>query len=186
MIEKELLIKIAIIVILGAILINFIVKPTIEGFVTYEKERELNEKINKYETKIKDLELSILTTNTSLSSCNGFNRNLLVEINDNSNEISACKSDLSSTKTDLSLSKKRYEELIENLQNEINNIETEKNNILKELETAYNELAKNTANNICCKEKVEHPSINYFNVVNNRITCTENNGQRISCYSTQI
>ncbi len=52
---------------------------------------------------------------------------------------------------------------------------------ISDLEASYNELARNSANNICCKARIDNNAINSYRVESNRITCGENIENPLSC-----
>jgi len=52
---------------------------------------------------------------------------------------------------------------------------------LSELEQKYDEIIKNSANNICCKEKVDDKYIDSYIVFNSHIVCTHGSDKKIQC-----
>jgi arginine deiminase len=46
----------------------------------------------------------------------------------------------------------------------------------------YDDLVKNTARSICCKNKIDNPNINFFDVDDDRIVCSETDGEQLSCW----
>lgn len=55
---------------------------------------------------------------------------------------------------------------------------------VKTLQSDYDALAIHAGNNICCKKKVDEPSINYFYISNNIVVCSVNEtagSRKISC-----
>jgi uncharacterized protein (DUF3084 family) len=46
------------------------------------------------------------------------------------------------------------------------------NKSLNELNASFEQLAKNSATNICCKRKIDEPSLKYYYIENNSIVCT--------------
>jgi len=45
----------------------------------------------------------------------------------------------------------------------------------------FNELGKNSANNICCKMKYDNPDIDSYDIVDNKISCSVDGGNSLSC-----
>lgn len=79
--------------------------------------------------------------------------------------------------TTFDFSKGEYEKTIKSLESDLE----EKEGDADELNLKYDLLAKNVANNICCKAKVDNPNIKYYAVENDRIVCLEEGELGISC-----
>lgn len=176
-------------IILLALLIKFIISPSIIGYNTYQQIESSNYSMEDYGKDIRDLELKLLIYNTNLSSCVEFNKKLFSEFEKYSDKFSECKSNLSALKMNFDLSKERYGEIVENLEEELGEKNEEVDKLLHEkemeisdLELEHNLLMQNVANNICCKAKVDNPNINYYKIKDNKIVCTEEGTLSISCY----
>ncbi len=52
---------------------------------------------------------------------------------------------------------------------------------LDALEESYNNLVKNTAISICCKQKLDNPDIDYYTIKNDKITCAVDRGTTLHC-----
>lgn len=71
---------------------------------------------------------------------------------------------------------------------ELENIKTTCDNKTKTLEQEKNtaesnfaELLKNSAYNICCKQKIDNPNIDAYSIINNKISCGEDGTYGLSC-----
>ena len=49
------------------------------------------------------------------------------------------------------------------------------------LKKQFNEVVTNSANNLCCKAKVDNPKIRFYKLESSRIVCTEDSGTSVSC-----
>lgn len=66
---------------------------------------------------------------------------------------------------------------IESLTNNTQEIQSQ----LSDLQDKYNLLIINTAKNICCKQKVDNPKINFYNILEHRIVCLEEGETKLIC-----
>ena len=164
--EKNTIFVIIASIIVLILLILFAVKPSIIGYSVYQQVKDSNYSIEEYGKNIKELESQLLIANTNLSSCSEFNKKLLDEFTKYSDKISECKSDLDALKVEFNLS--------------ITEVEKRKEEI-SDLKLQYDLLAKNLANNLCCKARVDNPDIKYYKVEDNKIACVEEGILEISC-----
>jgi len=73
--------------------------------------------------------------------------------------------------------KKEYETKYGDMNERLNEYKDQ----LDALEKSYNNLVKNTATSICCKQKLDNPDIDYYTIKNDKITCTESSGTSLHC-----
>jgi len=159
------------------ILSIFIIRPGITGYSIYKQVKESNYSVEDYGENIQDLKTKLLVSDTNLSSCSAFNKDLLTKLEKYSDKFSNCNNELNALKTNFSLLKADSDQKNEDLNKLIN----EKQGEIDELNIQYNALAENLANNLCCKAKVDNPNINFYKVKNNMIICLEEGGLSISC-----
>ena len=164
--EKNTIFVVIASIILLILLILFAVKPSIIGYSIYQQVKDSNYSVEEYGKNIKELESQLLIANTNLSSCSEFNKKLFGEFTKYSDKISECKSNLDALKVEFNLS--------------ITEVEKRKEEI-NDLKLQYDALAKNLANNLCCKARVDNPDIKYYKVENNKIACVEEGILEISC-----
>ena len=81
-----------------------------------------------------------------------------------------CESNIASVSAD-------FENKVESLGSQLN-ITTASYN---DLRSQFDQLANNTARNICCKARVDNSNIKYYIVENNKIACSETTGLELSC-----
>lgn len=88
---------------------------------------------------------------------------------------------ISSLENELKNKKREMEELKSQKEAEFAKMKGEKEAEIDELKIKYEVFVQNTANNICCKAKVDNPDIQYYKVENNKIVCLEEGELGISC-----
>jgi predicted RNase H-like nuclease (RuvC/YqgF family) len=170
------------------ILIIFVIRPSFIGYSTYQQVKKTNLSVGDYGADIQELREKLLISNTNISACNNFNTKLLDEIGLFSDKYSECGSELSSIKSNLSFSTRRYEETLKRLNSDLDEKDDEIKKLKEDLEKEADDiredfelLGKNTANNLCCKSKVDNPNIKYYTIENNKIICLEQGSLEISC-----
>ncbi len=179
MVEEELKRKIIIasIIVIVIILLIFIIRPGIIGYTIYQQVKESNYSVENYGEDIQDMKTKLLVSDTNLSSCSAFNKELLTELEKYSDKFSDCNSELNALKTDFSLLRADLDQKNEELDKLIN----EKQEEIDDLRLQYDLFAENLANNLCCKAKVDNPDISSYKIENNMIICLEQGGLDISC-----
>jgi len=180
MIEEKLKRKIilaSITVIFIILLIVFIIRPGIMGYAIYKQVKESNYSVKDYGENIQDLKTKLLVSDTNLSSCSAFNKELLAELEKYSNKLSECSGELNALKINLNLLRTDLDQKNEELDKLLN----EKQEETDYLRLQYDTLAKNLANNLCCKAKVDNPNISSYKVENNMVICLEKGGLDLSC-----
>jgi len=177
----------------------FVVKPGIVGYAVYQDIQKLNYSMGNYGDDMEELNSELLVSETDLDSCNKFNKELLGELDKYADKISECSNDLGASEVRLDSTKDKYGKEISELKNEhkeeIENLEEKYEEEISELKDEvsdggdeasdykerYDTLAENLANNLCCKRKIDNPSIRYYVVENDRIICSEEGALKISC-----
>lgn len=179
MIEEKLKrnIILASIIVIAIILLIFIIRPGIIGYTIYKQVKESNYSVEDYGEDIQDLKTKLLVSDTNLSSCSAFSKELLTELEKYSDKFSECNSELNALKTNFSLLRADLDQKNKELDKLIN----EKQGEIDDLRIQYDTLAENLANNLCCKAKVDNPDIISYKIENNMIICLEQGGLDISC-----
>ena len=159
----------------------FVIVPNMVGYVTYS-----DAKGNSGGGNVAELASAIYRTN--LSACSEFNEKLLARLGNSSSEVSECKTNLDVLKMNYTYSSLEYENDIKKLEEElgkkreeITNLEGEKEKEISGIGAKYDVLAKNSANNICCKSRVDNSKINYYKIENDRVVCLEDGTMRLAC-----
>ncbi len=160
-------------ILLVLIIIIFVIKPGIIGYGVYQQVKTTNYSVEDYQENIQELKTELLVSNTNLSSCIFFNNKFSIELEKCLDNFFICEKD----KLNFTYSMNKYEETIKNLKEDLN----EKNKEIDDLKVQSTLLVKNLANNLCCKEKVDNPNINFYILENNKIICLEEGTLKISC-----
>ena len=175
--------------------IMFVIRPSIIGYIMYEKIKSSNYTLKDYGANIQELQTRLLVYSTNLSACNEFIKELTPALENSFNKFSECQDELTALEINFNLTKNKYQESIENYEKkleelsknieekskEINKIKDEKESEINQLKTHYNLLAQNTANNLCCKAKIDNPKIRYYKIENDKVICLEEGTLVISC-----
>lgn len=177
--EKELVLfknrklGIAAIVIVALVLVS-IAGSGLSGYLVYTGEDTIP-----HET-IQDVRSALLVSDTKLSTCNEYNDELLGRIDSVTRESVQCSSEMDKIRSESSGMEQQYADEIRTLQEELDSERSNRQEV-EAVRKEYESLANNTANNICCKARVDNPNIGYFRVENNRIICSEDGETAISC-----
>jgi septal ring factor EnvC (AmiA/AmiB activator) len=197
-------------IILCISLFILVVRPSFIGFTTYQEMKNSNYSITDYTRTISELEKDIEINNLNLSNCQSFRQELYDEFEKYLEKISSCETDLrlvqvnSDTKSsilekeidslksqvdgkdeELTLCrqerKSKENELIFIYESEISELKEEISDCDDSWSEDYDELARTSAKNICCKIRVDNPSIDSYFVQNNKIVCTSGGSNLLSC-----
>ncbi|MEK6969525.1 MAG: hypothetical protein AABW48_03790 [Nanoarchaeota archaeon] len=187
-------------VIVGFLLLLFVVQPAILGLGVYQAEGN-NSDMELLGQSIQDLRLQIDTENTqaaeelqsALTAKTDELNTKIAELTQKAGELTKCLAEQSS----LYSAKELYEKTIDSFEVRITEKDAEVQaakdenaaeiTALKEevetVKSSFDVLIKNMANNICCKQKVDNPSINYYTIENNKVLCSSEGTNQLSCFS---
>jgi len=177
-----------IIVILMIIALLVVIKPAMFGYKLGKQFEDLGIDSSEFLTGMASLESDILVLETKLDSCGKLIEDYLKEITDEKNATFTCLEE-----------KRRVQSMFEQLRNEyrfnLTNVisgyeqgrteaELELNQLkieFKEIEAKYERLVKNTANNICCKARIDNPEIDSFIISNDKVVCSIGEEKKVEC-----
>ena len=177
---KVLLTKSAIPVI---VLIVLILVPNIIGFATYQKGSDEEVQTVNYAAEVETLEEELGILNTNMTTVSGINGELIDLVESSTEEYTTCVQDKSSLQVNYDNVYANYQSCL-NEQESLSSVSDEVESLEEDLETLqedYDSLAQSSANNICCKKKVDDSSIRYYNVAGNEVTCSSSSGESLSC-----
>jgi len=163
--------------ILFLLFLFLIVKPGITGYAIYKQVEESNYSLEDYGKEIEELEEQLLVSNANLSSSTAFNQRLLTELERYANRSYECSSELSALQAESSSAAEGYEDTIAELRDDILDMDID----INDLRLQFESLAQNTANNLCCKAKIDNQGIGYYKIENNKIVCLEEGELEINC-----
>jgi len=130
----------------------FLIKPAATGYAIYQEMDKSNISIEDYQRGIVDFNAEIFTLNEELTACYDSKDTLLNDVKDISKRFAVCSEDLKS-------------------------MEKQKEGIKED----YDLIIQNAANNICCKQRIDNPSIDSYSVKDSRIICSTDGDKKISC-----
>jgi predicted nuclease with TOPRIM domain len=189
--------------IIGLIFIGLfygLIKPSIIGYTTYKNMKNSDiSSIEKYMETIDDLDSALILANANMSIYSQFNDKLFNNLDSILGDMKDCQSELLNQKVFLEKSKIEYtneiddlEQKLKEIEGEISDLKENNDDAIQEIEDEHNEsitnlklyydtLINNLANNKCCKEKVDNPSINYYIIENNKVICSVEGTFKLGC-----
>lgn len=190
---------IAVLIVVIGFLLFFLVRPVLLGYSVYKQIDKSNYSLDEFAENLDELKKKIMVAEINLSSCYDFNKKLLSDLREVSDQKAECE-------TKLEVSNLNYQQLKEKCEQDLEMAKEEYNrelNAVKEkceedlaaindelaqkiedynnLKEQYELIVENMANNICCKAKVDNPRIKYYKVQDNKIVCVEEGENAISC-----
>src|SRR3989344_5070279 len=184
----------------------FVVRPAVLGYGIYQQAESSNLTVQDYAQSMQQLSRDLELTKANLSSYSTFTGALIAQVDEKSDELIECKVQLERTKLGVEEAQKQVADketeiatVKSETQNAIDQQVAEKTASLEQEKAAcesslsgkdtevgdvqakYNILVKNTAKSICCKAKVDNPQINFYDVVDGKITCLEQGSNQLSC-----
>ena len=181
------------------LIMAIVIKPIIVGYTTYQKVKSFNYSLDDYGKDINQLKTSLLISSTNLSACADLNNKFSVQLEKYLDKFSECAGELKALQVNFTLTQNSYENNLGKLQDsldekdryykglaeqkdaEINKMKSEKEAEIDNLKTQYDTLAQNSANNICCKAKVDNPKIKHYKIDNDKVVCLEEGEKALSC-----
>jgi septation ring formation regulator EzrA len=179
--KKDIYIIVIAALIVGVFLIIVLIRPTISGYAAYQAIKKTNYSLEDYGKNIEELNSQLLISETNLSSQSEFNKKIFAEFEKCSDKLSQCTANLGSLEANYSFSVQRYEETLGSLKTDFEKENEKKQQEIDSLQRQYDALAQNTANNLCCKAKVDNPTIGYYRVENNKVLCLEEGELKVNC-----
>ena len=200
LLENKHKVLVIVISIIGLLLLGeFILSPVLAGYSTYQKVKNSDFSLEDYGKSVKNLENNLLVSSTNLSACIAYKKELSNKMDKNADRYSECKTSLGIFQLNNTIISESYKKSLENLNSEIqvknkeigglkdekdaavNDVTIKKDKELNELKNKFETFAQNTANNLCCKAKVDNPKIKFYKIENNRIVCMDEGELPISC-----
>lgn len=153
-----------------------VIRPAIVGYGVYQQLEGANQTLDGYEQEIDNLEASLSTSKADVTDCESSKSSL-------ESDLDSARADVSSCDSQVSELEKQIDETPD-LQEKVDDLEDQVSTLTDEIDDAednYDSLAVNTANNQCCKSKIDNPNIDSYDLVNNKIVCMESGPLSISC-----
>jgi len=174
--------------ILLVIALIILIKPAFTGFTISNQFKKLNITPADAIAKQEASNLQIMALEIKLEGCNENREELKAQITSETKEKTECLKGKGGLEIEMDRAKKDFEaQLAANLKSvgeekaDIAEQISEEKAKSEELENDFNELAVNSANNICCKVRVDDKAIDSYKIVDNRIVCGKGEANPISC-----
>lgn len=184
----------------------FVVRPALLGYGVYQQAQTSNLTVQDYAQNMQELSRDLEVTKANLSTYSTFTGALLAQVDEKNDELTECKVQLERTQSDVEDAQKQVADKDAELatvksetQKTIDQQLTEKTATLEqqkaacessltnkekevgEVQAKYDLVVKNAAKSSCCKAKVDNPQINFYDVVDGKITCLEQGANQLSC-----
>ena len=186
--RRRIIVVSALILILLVLFFFFLVRPSYIGYRTYETVQRLNYSLEDYGKDINTMQSQLGSVDAKFSTCTDFNQKLLGEVSACTDKVSSCQTNLallqqnlSFTQTQFAITMAELQTKFDALQVQFSNLTANQDSTLATSQAAFNALAQKSANNICCKLRVDNPQIKYYAVGNNSIQCLQEGELAISC-----
>ena len=180
-------------VILGMVLILLVLsKPAFIGYRMSQEFKDIEMTPSEVLARITSYKSDLRVTETKLDSCEVASDKLIDDLVVEKDENFVCgqtkdeiESDYEQQIKELNLelesvgtsADQRVQDEISLIQVELTNVNLASDNIQRD----YDLVVKNSADNICCKAKVDNSDIDSYIVSSNKVVCTSGEDKRISC-----
>jgi len=184
----------------------FVIRPALLGYGVYQEAQSSNLSVQDYSQNMQQLNHDLDVVKANLSSYSTFTGALLAQVDQKNNDLTECKVELERIKIDVEQAQKQVADKEKEvtdfqgkMQQSIDQQVSDKTGALEQDKTAcqdsltkketqvgevqakYDQLVKNTAKSVCCKMKVDNPQINFYDVVDNKVTCSEQGTNQLNC-----
>ncbi|HLD01112.1 MAG TPA: hypothetical protein VJC39_05175 [Candidatus Nanoarchaeia archaeon] len=197
--------NIFLVVIAVALVVAFVIRPSIIGFGVYQETKTGNYSLDELGSNVQELKFKLELAENNLSLQSNYNSNLETELAKKNQALTECLA----RKGSLEDSRSLYDQNVELFKDKINLLENvdsdevaaiqhtldlcteeksklEADNLGQEefdkLKQEYELIVKNSALNICCKKKIDDPEINSYRLINNKIVCQQDGEVSLSCF----
>ena len=176
------------IIIVLALILALLVRPALLASKFSKQFDELGMSPSDYLTTLESVKSKLAIAENNLASCQNLKEELVYGIAAEKNSTMRCMQDKALTETRIAQLKNEYELNLTAVQDSLTaNIKAAQSELdtqnLKyvELNQTYYAIIQNSANNICCKAKVDNPLVDSYVVLDNKITCTSGRENKIAC-----
>ncbi len=148
-------------------------------------------RIDDVQNQLDKLKLDINLFSSNLTSCYQSTSDLSNQVQTCNRDTATCKADFLKLSTNKSLGEQTCLTEKTGLQATITTIQLQSEDMNRtlvaltstysSLKSDYASLSSNAANNICCKARVDTPSIKFFRIENSKIVCASDTGTSLNC-----
>ncbi|MBT3865691.1 hypothetical protein HOF78_01155 [Candidatus Woesearchaeota archaeon] len=180
-------------VVMGLVIILIILsKPAFIGYRMSQEFKDIEMTPSEVLARITGYKSDLKVTETKLDACTTASDKLIDDLALEKDESFTCnqvkdelESDYGQQIKQLNLELKSVDESADQrIIDEVSLIEVQLSNAnlaTEALERNYEDVVRNSANNICCKAKVDNQDIDSYIVSSNKVVCTTGEDKRISC-----
>jgi chromosome segregation ATPase len=157
--------------IVAILLLIFVIRPSITGYGVYKDIKNSNLTVESFESQVSNLKRNLEIASTNLTSCQSFYTEILGKYEQSNNKQVDCQGKLSALQTQVNTKNSNEQSELTDLQEDYD-----------ELIENYDSLAEDAANKICCiKKQLENSDINSYSIDEDRIVCSTDADNSISC-----
>ena len=170
--------------IISILLIGFLlvlVKPALLGYKISKQVEEIGLTPSEFLKSIEAVKSKLLVAETNLETCKGLNTDLVEDISVEKNTSFKCSQEKNALESQYKFDMSRIQSDYENRRNEIEAELNRNNLVVNTTLDDYSKLLENSANNLCCKARVDDKRIDSYIVSNNVIVCTAGEEKKVSC-----
>jgi len=178
-----------IVVIISLILwISLLVKPATVGSAVLSDFEDTGNNALEILSQLEFINSELSISNKNLESCQLLNDKYLNELTSEKNKTFVCLEENRKLQTDFDRLSQEYEfnisQIISENEGKMSNAELELAKLkidFKNLQSRYNNTLQNSANNICCKQRVDNSDIDSYRLSNDKIVCGVGEANQIQC-----
>lgn len=174
--------------ILLLIIIFILIKPALIGYKISEQLKDLKLSTSEYMKSLDLVKSNLLIAETKLESCTDMNKDLVQSISSEKNlsfkyihEITMLEAKSGQLKNEYEFNLSRVRIDYEQRKNEIEAKLNQNELLLDKTLKDYAAIAQNSADNICCKSRVDDKRIDSYIISNNAVSCTSGEENKIDC-----
>ncbi|MDP3989818.1 MAG: hypothetical protein Q8Q01_01285 [archaeon] len=179
-----------------------VVRPGLIGYGIYQDVESSGYSLDEFAQNVQSLNMEVAAVKTNLSLHQEFLQMAQGEALTAREELTVCESDRKSLEKEvvycqescklkedlLASTDSKITAAVEEQTKELSDAKdlcidtlTKKDEDLASLQSQYNSLVSTMARSICCKQKVDNPEINSYDVIENKIVCLSSGSNSLSC-----
>jgi hypothetical protein len=170
------------------VVIVLLIKPALLGYKFSNQFEEIGMSGSDYLQQMDEIETRLAISEATEQGCENSKDNVLREIKNERQKTEECKDDIQVIEAKLanlnnefrlntSITRENFIDSIQKNEIEVRDLRVENNRLTENFDT----LAGNSANNICCKARVDDSSIDSYSTSGNRIACGSGRENVLSC-----
>lgn len=177
-----------IITILLLLVVITLVKPALLGYTISKEFGAINKTASEMIKSVEMLKSDLLITETNLKSCESMKNEFQDSLTKEKSASFNCLQEKDNLESDHEQMIKGYEfnlsKLASDYEQKNTMLDLERSQLTAERDKSkgdYEEIARNSANNICCKAKVDNKEIDSYAILSNKIVCSTGEENKLNC-----